>query len=119
MRTAVIPNVNPKFSLDIDVDVREQYGGKVFLCEAWKGCATHIQQRFPGGVKEFRLELGKFCIVVGFEVDFKKNDHSRVIAICSKSETEGCEWFIRTVLRRSNGSFVIKKLVNGIHVVDA
>ncbi|KAM7465656.1 hypothetical protein LguiB_013218 [Lonicera macranthoides] len=34
MRTDVILNVDPKFSLDIDVDAREQSGGRVFLCEA-------------------------------------------------------------------------------------
>ncbi|KAM7510329.1 hypothetical protein LguiB_009204 [Lonicera macranthoides] len=112
LRTDVIPSVNPKFSLDIDVDKREQSGGRVFLCEAWKGCITHVQQRFPRGVKDFWMELGKYCIACGFEVDFKKNDHSRVIAVCSKSETERCEWFIHAVLRRSYGSFIIKKLIN-------
>ena len=30
----VIPDVDPKFNLDIDFDVREQSGGRVFLCEA-------------------------------------------------------------------------------------
>ncbi|KAM7528623.1 hypothetical protein LguiB_032033 [Lonicera macranthoides] len=63
-------------------------------------------------VKDFRMELGKYCIACGFEVDFKKNDHSRVTAVCSKSKTEGCQWFIHAVLRRSDGSFIIKKLVN-------
>ncbi|KAM7527984.1 hypothetical protein LguiB_031394 [Lonicera macranthoides] len=112
LRADVIQNVDPKFSLNIDVDVQEQSGGRVFLCEAWKGCITHIQQRFSGGVKDFRLELGKFCIAVGFEVDFKKNDHSRVTGVCSKNESKGCEWFVHAMLRRSDGSFVIKKLIN-------
>ncbi|KAM7465072.1 hypothetical protein LguiB_012634 [Lonicera macranthoides] len=58
------------------------------------------------------MELGKYCIACGFEVDFKKNDHSRVTVVCSKSEIEGCEWFIHAVLRRSDGNFIIKKLVN-------
>ncbi|KAM7465735.1 hypothetical protein LguiB_013297 [Lonicera macranthoides] len=93
-------------------EVSRVLSGRVFQCEAWKGCITHVQQRFPGGVKDFRLELGKFCIAVGFEVVFKKNDHSRVTAVCSKNVSEGCEWFVHAVLIRSDGSFVIKKLVN-------
>lgn len=32
--------------------------------------------------------------------------------MCSKSKSQGCEWFVHAVLRRSDGSFFIKKFVN-------
>ena len=108
----IIPDVDPEFNPFIDVDIVDNSSGKVFLCEAWKGCITHVQQRFPGGVSDFRNQLGKFCIAMGVEVEFKKNHRNRVTAVCSRSVDEGCKWFVHAVLRRSDGSFVIKKLVN-------
>lgn len=50
----VIPNVDPEFNLFIDVDIMDNSVGMVFLCEAWKGLISHVQQRFPLGVLNFR-----------------------------------------------------------------
>ncbi|KAM7484462.1 hypothetical protein LguiA_000471 [Lonicera macranthoides] len=88
LSAAVIQNVDPKFSLNIDVDVQEQSGGRVFLCEAWKGCITHVQQRFPGGVKDFS-EVSKFSI--------------------SKDEDGIPEYVAAVYSRKSKGSNVIDK----------
>ncbi|KAM7489706.1 hypothetical protein LguiB_027190 [Lonicera macranthoides] len=63
-------------------------------------------------VDNLQGKLGKHCIAMGFEVKFKKNHLTRVTAVCSKSEFEGCGWLVHVVLRGSDGSFVIKKLVN-------
>lgn len=107
-----IPDVDPEFTPHADFDINVNSGDKVFLCETWKTCITHVNQCFLKGVNEFRLELGKYCIAIGFEVQFKKNDWRRVTAVCSKKDSERCEWFVHAVLRRSDGSFIIKKLVN-------
>lgn len=107
-----IPEIDPEFTPDFDDDIQDNSGNKVFLCESWKYYITHIQQRFPGEVSDFRLELGKYCIAIGFEVEFKKNHWSRVTAVCAKADSQDCKWFVHAVLRQSDGSFMIKKLVN-------
>ncbi|KAM7517506.1 hypothetical protein LguiB_016468 [Lonicera macranthoides] len=107
-----ITNVDPQFNIHVNFNMQVDSGTKVFLYETWRSCITHVNQRFPGGVNQFRVELGKYYISIGFEARFKKNDWNRVTAVCSNNDLEVFEWFVYTILRRLDGSFIIKKLVN-------
>lgn len=46
-----------------------------------------------------------YCIEMGFDFEFIKNKKERVIAYCSKKDSEGCQWCVKASLCRSNGFF--------------
>ncbi|XP_040372885.1 uncharacterized protein LOC112195144 [Rosa chinensis] len=85
---------------------------KSYLTHEWQGFIRHKDQKFEGGVIEFREKLTKFAIETGFLFKYTRNTSSRVIAECAKRYSDGCQWSIRALKNKVNGFFYIKKLDN-------
>lgn len=81
-----IPVVETEVDPLLEYEMDEMPGRKVFLSEAQKTTISHVNQRFPVGVTGFRIMLGRYAVVIGFDVRYKKKDYIRVTAYCAKKD---------------------------------
>lgn len=65
-----------------------------------------LGQQFEDAV-EFRKAVTTYCVSIGRDVDYKKNDKSRIGAAC-KAKDKGCPWYIWASLEREKGAFTGK-----------
>ncbi|KAG5544042.1 hypothetical protein RHGRI_016709 [Rhododendron griersonianum] len=89
----------------------------VLLSAGWRELIREVNQKFVGGVVEFREALAKFAIHHGFEYDFVKNDQERVTAVC-KRKTSGCPWIVHGRVDKLSRFFYIRHF-NSVHDCDA
>ncbi|KAG5565941.1 hypothetical protein RHGRI_001761 [Rhododendron griersonianum] len=80
----------------------------VLLSAGWRELIREVNQKFVGGVVEFREALAKFTIHHGFEYDFVKNDQERVTAVCNVHD---CDASVLNVQHSRASSSFIGKLV--------
>ncbi|KAL6135134.1 hypothetical protein ACLB2K_067362 [Fragaria x ananassa] len=85
---------------------------KRYCSKGWENYIKSKDQKFQGGVEEFRLKLHMYAIEMGFEYKYVRNIKKRVIAYCSKRESEHCGWCVNASLLEYNRFFVITDLVN-------
>ncbi|KAM7529769.1 hypothetical protein LguiB_033179 [Lonicera macranthoides] len=86
----------------------------VSMKDVWKTYITQVKQVFYGGAKEFRQQLIKYTIAVGFRIKFIKNDKARVTAVCAKRVSNGCPWRIHASVSKLNGNFYVRTF-NNVH----
>lgn len=84
---------------------------KTYLTKLWKQYIHSEDQVFKGS-KEFREDLIKYSISLGFSFDYIYNDRDRVTAKCSRKEEDGCKWWVQASKNNANGLFYIRKLNN-------
>ncbi|CAN6547405.1 unnamed protein product [Malus baccata var. baccata] len=60
-------------------------------CE-WNNYIESEGQVFRGGCVDFRDKLKKFSVECSFDLKYLKNDKNRIIAECSRKESDGCLW---------------------------
>ncbi len=85
---------------------------KRYCSRGWENYIKSKDQKFQGGVEEFRLKLRMYAIEMGFEYRYVRNTKKRVVAYCSKRESEHCGWCVKASLIEYNSFFVITDLVN-------
>ncbi|KAL6125289.1 hypothetical protein ACLB2K_073348 [Fragaria x ananassa] len=85
---------------------------KRYCSKGWENYIKSKDQKFQGGVEEFRLKLRMYAIEMGFEYKYVRNTKKRVVAYCSKRESEHCGWCVKASLLEYNRFFVITDLVN-------
>ncbi|KAM7509581.1 hypothetical protein LguiA_020034 [Lonicera macranthoides] len=86
---------------------------KTYLTELWRQY-IHSEEQVFKCAKEFKEDLIKYSILLGFSFDYVYNDKDRVTAKCSRKEEDGCERRVQASKNRANGLFYIQKL-NNIH----
>ncbi|KAL6219544.1 hypothetical protein ACLB2K_007303 [Fragaria x ananassa] len=84
---------------------------KRYCSKGWKNYIKSKNQKFQGGVEEFRLKLRMYAIEMGFAYKYVRNTKKRVVAYCSKRESEHCGWCVKASLIEYNRFFVITDLV--------
>ncbi|KAL6129833.1 hypothetical protein ACLB2K_073182 [Fragaria x ananassa] len=85
---------------------------KRYCSKGWENYIKSKNQKFQGGVEEFRLKLCMYAIEMGFEYKNVRNTKKRVVAYCSKRESEHCGWCVKASLLEYNRFFVMTNLVN-------
>ncbi|KAL6210802.1 hypothetical protein ACLB2K_016034 [Fragaria x ananassa] len=85
---------------------------KRYCSKGWENYIKSNDQKFQGSVEEFRLKLRMYEIEMGFEYKYVRNTKKRVVAYCSKRESEHCGWCVKASLLEYNRFFVITDLVN-------
>lgn len=89
-------DIVPKFCVNKEI---------ILLSAGWRELIREVNQKFVGGVVEFRDALAKFAIHHGFEYDFAKNDKERVTAVC-KRKISGCPWIVHGRVDKLRGFFL-------------
>lgn len=59
---------------------------------------------------EFRKAITNYCVSQGRDVDFTRNDQTRLGAKC-KAKDKGCPWYIWASLEKEKGTLVVKTLI--------
>lgn len=103
-----ISNVNPALL------GHDKHDNIVSMTDVWKTYITQVKQDFCVRVKEFKQQLIKYMIVVGFKIKFIKNDKTRVTAVCAKRAAVGCAWRIHASVCKLNGNFYVRTF-NNVH----
>ncbi|KAL6202897.1 hypothetical protein ACLB2K_026601 [Fragaria x ananassa] len=85
---------------------------KRYCSKGWENYIKSKDQKFQGGVEEFRLKLRMYAIEMGFEYQYVRNTKKRVVTYYSKRESEHYVWWVKASLLEYNRFFVITDLVN-------
>ncbi|CAN6692121.1 unnamed protein product [Malus baccata var. baccata] len=88
------------------------YGVHNYMSCEWDNYIESERQVFRGGCVDFRDKLKKFSVECGFDLKYLKNDKNRIIAECSRKESDGCLWRVYASKCDINNFFVIRKLHN-------
>lgn len=78
-----------------------------YFTNEWQSYLSHINQKFLGGINEFRDKLKKYVIESSFEFRYAKNHKDKVVAECSK-KSESCDWKVRAKKMKASDFFYIK-----------
>ena len=62
---------------DTLVDVGWRRSDKELLCASWSKIIHSVGQTFKGGAADFRIELAKYSLEVGFKFTYKRNTEDR------------------------------------------
>lgn len=54
---------------------------------------------FSGGAVEFRTEVIKYSVHLGFRFNYTKNNKSYIYGVCCELDNCGCGWFIKAKLQ--------------------
>lgn len=82
----------------------------------WAKSIDHEGQCYPGGAPDFRKELIKYSVELGFDFKYVKNEPDRITAECMSKRFANCPWRVHACA--PNFGAASKKKFNSKVIVD-